>query len=104
MIQVIIPTFYKVVGMIAPTKNVCQSRKWHIAGCFLAMSDYNQYIQTKHTMKEFRIVASRVSNYIAYVEANDESEAEALALKSDTDWQFLDDDADYQVYTVEEAE
>ena len=61
------------------------------------------YKQT-HTMKEFRIVASRVSNYIAYVEANDESEAEALALQSDTDWQFLDDDADYQVYTVEEAE
>ena len=55
-------------------------------------------------MKEFRIVASRVSNYIAYVEANDESEAEALALQSDTDWQFLDDDADYQVYTIEEAE
>ena len=55
-------------------------------------------------MTEFRIVASRVSNYVTYVEANTESEAEALALKSDTDWQFLDDDADYQVYTVEEAE
>ena len=54
-------------------------------------------------MREFRVVASRVSNYIAYVEASDEQEAEALALKSDTDWQFLDDDADYQVYTVEEA-
>tara|TARA_B100001989_G_scaffold79921_1_gene55220 strand:+ start:194 stop:361 length:168 start_codon:yes stop_codon:yes gene_type:complete len=55
-------------------------------------------------MKEFRIVASRVSNYVAYVEANDESEAEALALKSGTEWEFLQDDADYQVYTVEEAD
>ena len=68
--------------------------------------NYNEYIQTNFfsTMTEFRIVASRVSNYVAYVEADNEQEAEALALKSDTDWQFLDDDADYQVYTVEEAE
>ena len=55
-------------------------------------------------MNEYRVIASRVTNYVAYIEASDEQEAEALALKSDTDWQFLDDDADYQVYTVEEAD
>ena len=52
-------------------------------------------------MKEFRIVASRVTNYIAYVEA--ESEAEAEFLSSDVDWQFLDDD-DYEIYSIEEVE
>ena len=55
-------------------------------------------------MNEYRVIASRVTNYVAYIEAEDSQEAEALALQSDTDWQFLDDDADYQVYTVEEAD
>tara|TARA_Y100001970_G_scaffold12218_2_gene13979 strand:+ start:22462 stop:22638 length:177 start_codon:yes stop_codon:yes gene_type:complete len=54
-------------------------------------------------LKEYRVVASRVTNYIAYVEAADEGEAEFLALNDSTDWELLDDD-DYEVYEVEEVE
>ena len=89
---------------VTPISTIDSSDSVTLAGCFIANRDYHVGIDHKHTMREFRVVASRVSNYIAYVEANDEQEAEALALQSDTDWQFLDDDADYQVYTVEEAE
>ncbi len=53
--------------------------------------------------KEYRVVASRVTNYITYIEADCESDAEFLALSNDTDWQYLDDD-EYEVYTVEEVE
>ena len=54
-------------------------------------------------LKEFRVVASRVTNYVAYIEAYDKIEAESLAMQGCTDWQFIDDD-DYEVYTIEEAE
>ena len=54
-------------------------------------------------MNEYRVIASRVTNYVAYIEAEDKQEAELLALKGNTDWQFLDDD-DYEVYEVEEAD
>ena len=54
-------------------------------------------------LKEYRIVASRVTNYITYIEAESESEAELLALNNNTDWQYLDDD-EYEVYTCEEVE
>ena len=53
--------------------------------------------------KEYRVVASRVTNYITYIEAENESEAEFLALNDNTDWQYLDDD-EYEVYTCEEVE
>lgn len=54
-------------------------------------------------MNEYRVIASRVTNYVAYIEAEDRQEAELLALKGNTDWQFLDDD-DYEIYEVEEAD
>ena len=54
-------------------------------------------------MNEYRVIASRVTNYVAYIEAEDEQEAELLALSGNTDWQFLDDD-DYEVYEIEEAD
>ena len=54
-------------------------------------------------MNEYRVIASRVTNYVAYIEAEDEQEAELLALNGNTDWQFLDDD-DYEIYEVEEAD
>ena len=54
-------------------------------------------------LKEFRVVASRVTNYVAYVEAYDQIEAESISRSSDLDWQFIDDD-DYEVYTIEEVE
>ena len=54
-------------------------------------------------MNEYRVIASRVTNYVAYIEAEDEQEAELLALNGNTDWQFLDDD-DYEVYEIEEAD
>ena len=54
-------------------------------------------------MNEQRVIASRVTNYVAYIEAEDEQEAELLALNGNTDWQFLDDD-DYEVYEIEEAD
>ena len=54
-------------------------------------------------LKEFRVVASRVTNYVAYVEAYDKIEAESIAMTSGVDWQFIDDD-DYEVYTIEEVE
>ena len=53
--------------------------------------------------KEYRVVASRVTNYVAFVEADCESDAELFALNNNTDWQFIDDD-EYEVYTVEEVE
>ena len=52
---------------------------------------------------EYRVIASRVTNYVAYIEAEDEQEAELLALNGNTDWQFLDDD-DYEIYEIEEAD
>ncbi len=54
-------------------------------------------------MKEYRVVASRVTNYVAYVEAYDQIEAESLSRSSTLDWQFIDDD-DYEVHTIEEVE
>ena len=54
-------------------------------------------------LKEYRVVASRVTNYITYNEAENESEAEFLALNNNTDWEYLDDD-EYEVYTCEEVE
>ena len=57
-------------------------------------------------MNEYRVIASRVTNYVAYIEAEDEQEAELLALNGNTDWQFLDDD-DYEVcllYTSDAAD
>tara|TARA_B100001996_G_scaffold254028_1_gene197266 strand:- start:1005 stop:1181 length:177 start_codon:yes stop_codon:yes gene_type:complete len=56
-----------------------------------------------NSTKEYRVVASRVTNYITYIEADSESDAELLALNNNTDWQYLDDD-EYEVYTVEEVE
>mgnify|MGYP003325230177 CR=1 FL=1 len=52
-------------------------------------------------MNEYRVIASRVTNYVAYIEAEDSQEAELLALNGNTDWQFLDDD-DYEIYEVED--
>ena len=61
--------------------------------------------QTQKTLKEFRVIASKVCNYIAYVEAEDSAAAEKLALQNSTDWTLLDNnDSDYQVYTVEETD
>jgi len=54
-------------------------------------------------MKEYRLCASRVTNYVAFVEAESKEEAENLALTDAIDWQFIDDD-DYEIYTIEEAE
>tara|TARA_B100001113_G_scaffold215338_1_gene176608 strand:- start:1684 stop:1860 length:177 start_codon:yes stop_codon:yes gene_type:complete len=54
-------------------------------------------------MKEYRVIAQRVTNYYAYVDANSADEAESLALQSGTDWQFMDDD-DYEVYQCEETD
>ena len=54
-------------------------------------------------LKEYRIVASRVTNYVAFIEAYDEIEAESISRTSGVDWQFIDDD-DYEVYTIEEVE
>ena len=54
-------------------------------------------------MKEYRVVASRVTNYVAYVEAYDQIEAESISRSSTLDWQFIDDD-DYEVYSIEEVE
>ena len=54
-------------------------------------------------MKEYRVVASRVTNYVAYVEAYDQIEAESISRSSALDWQFIDDD-DYEVHTIEEVE
>mgnify|MGYP003312144551 FL=1 len=54
-------------------------------------------------LKEFRVVASRVTNYVAYIEAYDKIEAESISRSSGIDWQFIDDD-DYEVYTIEEVE
>ena len=56
-----------------------------------------------NSTKEYRVVASRVTNYITYIEADSESDAELLALNNNTDWQYLDDD-EYEVYTCEEVE
>tara|TARA_B100000214_G_C23954144_1_gene621917 strand:- start:1744 stop:1917 length:174 start_codon:yes stop_codon:yes gene_type:complete len=55
------------------------------------------------TMKEYRLCASRVTNYVAFVEAESKEEAENIALTDAIDWQFIDDD-DYEIYTIEEAE
>ena len=54
-------------------------------------------------LKEFRVVASRVTNYVAYIEAYDKIEAESIAMTSGVDWQFIDDD-DYEMYEIEEVE
>ena len=54
-------------------------------------------------LKEYRLVASRVTNYVAYVEAYDQIEAESISRSSTLDWQFIDDD-DYEVHTIEEVE
>tara|TARA_B100000029_G_scaffold475823_1_gene519437 strand:+ start:3450 stop:3614 length:165 start_codon:yes stop_codon:yes gene_type:complete len=54
-------------------------------------------------MTEYRLCASRVTNYVAYVEAESKEDAESIALSDTIDWQFIDDD-DYEVYTIEEAE
>ena len=54
-------------------------------------------------LKEYRIVASRVTNYVAFIEAYDEIEAESIAMTSGVDWQFIDDD-DYELYEIEEVE
>ena len=54
-------------------------------------------------LKEYRIVASRVTNYVAFIEAYDEIEAESIAMQGSTDWQFIDDD-DYELYEIEEVE
>ncbi|MEC9064294.1 MAG: hypothetical protein VX805_02975 [Pseudomonadota bacterium] len=54
-------------------------------------------------LKEYRLVASRVTNYVAYVEAYDQIEAESISRSSTLDWQFIDDD-DYEVYSIEEVE
>jgi|TARA_X000000368_G_C22768924_1_gene596269 hypothetical protein len=54
-------------------------------------------------LKEFRVVASRVTNYVAYIEAYDKIEAESISRSSGIDWQFIDDD-DYDVYEIEEVE
>ena len=54
-------------------------------------------------LKEYRIVASRVTNYVAFIEAYDEIEAESIAMTSGVDWQFIDDD-DYEMYEIEEVE
>ena len=54
-------------------------------------------------LKEYRICASRVTNYVAYVEAYDQIEAESISRSSTLDWQFIDDD-DYEVHTIEEVE
>ena len=54
-------------------------------------------------LKEYRILASRETNYVAFIEAYDEIEAESMSKSSGIDWQFIDDD-DYEVYTIEEAE
>ena len=54
-------------------------------------------------MNEYRVIASRVTNYVAYIEAEYEQEAELLAVNCNTDWQFLYDD-DYEVYEIEEAD
>jgi len=54
-------------------------------------------------LKEYRLVASRVTNYVAYVEAYDQIEAESISRSSTLDWQFIDDD-EYEVYSIEEVE
>ena len=54
-------------------------------------------------MREYRLCASRVTNYVAYVEAESKEEAEMIVLDDTIDWQFIDDD-DYEVYTIEEAD
>ena len=54
-------------------------------------------------LKEFRLVASRVKNYVAYIESYDKIEAESISRSSGVDWQFIDDD-DYDVYEIEEVE
>lgn len=54
-------------------------------------------------MKEYRLDASRVTNYVAFVEAESKEEAESIALTDGIDWQFIDDD-EYEIYTIEEVE
>ena len=54
-------------------------------------------------LKEYRLIASRVTNYVAYVEAYDQIEAESISRSSALDWQFIDDD-EYEVYSIEEVE
>ena len=54
-------------------------------------------------MKEYRIDASRVTNYVAFVEANNESDAQSLADSGEIDWQFIDDD-EYRTYNIAEVE
>ena len=54
-------------------------------------------------MNEYKVTATRVTNYVAFIEAEDSQEAELLALNGNTDRQFLEDD-DYEVYENEEAD
>tara|TARA_B100001094_G_C18062801_1_gene735926 strand:- start:433 stop:606 length:174 start_codon:yes stop_codon:yes gene_type:complete len=54
-------------------------------------------------LKEYRILASREANYVAFIEAYDKIEAESMSKSSGIDWQFIDDD-DYEVYEIEEVE
>ena len=62
MIQLIIIAFYNVVGMIAPSKIQCATRKtgtW--GGCFLIYLDYHQYIN------QTSIMVTPASNYTAFL-------------------------------------
>ena len=54
-------------------------------------------------MKEYRWCASRVTTYVAFVEAESKDDLESIIQSDTIDWQFIDDD-DYEVYTIEEAE
>ena len=45
-------------------------------------------------MNEYRVIASRVTNYVAYIEAEDEQEAELLALNGNTCLLYTSDAAD----------
>ena len=55
------------------------------------------------TMKEYRLCASRVTNYVAFVEAESKDDLESIIQSDTIDWQFIYDD-DYEVYTISEAE
>ena len=52
-------------------------------------------------MKEYRLCASRVTNYVAFVEAESKDDLESIIQSDTIDWQFIDDD-DFEIYTIEE--
>ena len=54
-------------------------------------------------MNEYRVIASRVTNYVAYIGKEDDKKQNYLLLMVTQIEQFLDDD-DYEVYEIEEAD